>query len=299
MSLLAVGTLAFDSIETPFEKRGDVLGGSATHFAHAARLFGPVELVGVVGTDFPDHTLRAFAELGIGVRGVEIAPGRTFRWSGRYEADWNTRHTLDTQLNVFEHFDPKVPSALRSARFLFLANAQPAVQMRALEQVRSPELVVADTMNLWIDTKLGELETLLRRIHGLVLNEEEARMLTGRRNLFQAARILLEKGPRFVILKKGEHGAFLLGREVRFALPAYPVEDVVDPTGAGDSFAGGFMGYLAAERSLEPAALRRAMLYGTVTASYCVEGFGVEGLERVDRRRLDARHQELAALVTP
>ncbi len=299
MSLLAVGTLAFDSIETPFEKRNDVLGGSATHFAHAARLFGPVELVGVVGTDFPDHTLRAFAELGIGVRGVEIAPGKTFRWSGRYEADWNTRHTLDTQLNVFEHFDPKVPSALRAARFLFLANAEPSVQMRALEQVRSPELVVADTMNLWIDIKLGELELLLQRIHGLVLNEEEARMLTGRRNLFQAARLLLAKGPRFVILKKGEHGAFLLGRDVRFALPAYPVEDVVDPTGAGDSFAGGFMGYLSSVNSTQPDALRRAMLYGTVTASYCVEGFGVEGLERVDRARVDARYQELAALVTP
>src|SRR5262245_22005556 len=281
MSLLAVGTLAFDSIETPFEKRSEVLGGSATHFAHAARLFGPVELVGVVGTDLPDATLRRLAELGIGVRGIEIAPGRTFRWSGRYEADWNTRRTLDTQLNVFEHFDPKVPSTLRGCAFLFLANAQPEVQMKALEQVHAPELVVADTMNLWIDTKLGELELLLQRVHGLVLNEEEARMLTGRRNLFQAARILLEKGPRFVILKKGEHGAFLLGKDVRFALPAYPVENVVDPTGAGDSFAGGFLGYVASAGSVRPETLRRAMLYGTVTASYCVEGFGVEGLERV------------------
>ena len=299
MSLLAVGTLAFDSIETPFDARKDVLGGSATHFAHAARLFGPVELVGVVGTDFPDAILRRFRELGIGVRGVEIAKGKTFRWSGRYEADWNTRHTLDTQLNVFEQFDPKVPEAQKKSRFLFLANAQPEVQARALEQVRARELVVADTMNLWIDIKLAELEALMRRIHGLVLNEEEARMLTGRRNLFQAARILLEKGPRFVILKKGEHGAFLLGRDVRFALPAYPVEEVVDPTGAGDSFAGGFMGYLAAENSTAPGALRKAMLYGTVTASYCVQGFGVEGLERIDRARLDTRYHELAELVTP
>ena len=299
MSLLAVGTVAYDSIETPFETRHDVLGGSATHFAHAARLFGPVELVGVVGTDFPDETLRRFTTLGIGVSGIEIAKGKTFRWSGRYEADWNTRHTLDTQLNVFEHFDPKVPAAQRTSSFLFLANAQPAVQMRALEQVRGARLVVADTMNLWIDTKLGELEQLLRRVHGLVLNEEEARMLTGRRNLFQAARVLLEKGPGFVILKKGEHGAFLVGRDVRFALPAYPVEDVVDPTGAGDSFAGGFMGYLAACKTPDPSALRRAMLYGTVTASYCVEGFGVEGLEPVDRARLDARFQELDSLVTP
>jgi sugar/nucleoside kinase (ribokinase family) len=299
MSLLAVGTVAFDSIETPFEARAEVLGGSATHFAYAARHFGPVELVAVVGSDFPKATLERFGSLGIGTRGIEVAPGRTFRWSGRYGADWNTRHTLDTQLNVFEHFDPKVPPPQRTARFLFLANAQPAVQMRALEQLRAPELVVADTMNLWIDTKLGELETLLRRIHGLVLNEEEARMLTGRRNLLQAARLLLEKGPRFVILKKGEHGAFLLGRDVRFALPAYPVEDVVDPTGAGDSFAGGFMGHLAALGRLEVADLRRAMLFGTVTASFCVEGFSVEGLERVDRARLQRRYEELAALVTP
>src|SRR5262245_18013735 len=299
MSLLAVGTLAFDSIETPFERRNEVLGGSATHFAHAARHFGSVELVGVVGSDFPDETLRRFRALGIGVRGIEVARGRTFRWSGRYEADWNTRHTLDTQLNVFEHFDPKIPADLKSARLLFLANAQPAVQMRALAQMQAPELVVADTMNLWIDTKLGELEELLRKIDGLVLNEEEARLLTGRRNLFQAARLLLERGPRFVVLKKGEHGAFLLGRDVRFALPAYPVEDVVDPTGAGDSFAGGFMGYLSAVGRTEAADLRKAMLFGTVTASFCVEGFSVEGLEAVERARLEQRFQELAALVTP
>lgn len=299
MSLIAVGTLAFDSIQTPFEQREEVLGGSVTHFAHAARLFGPLDIVGVVGTDFPDAVLRRFTALGIGVAGVEIAKGRTFRWSGRYEQDWNTRHTLDTQLNVFEHFDPKVPAAQRDARFVFLANAQPAVQMKALAQLNKPRLVVADTMNLWIDIKLGELEELLRRIHGLVVNEEEAHMLTGRRNLFQAARILLEKGPRFVIVKKGEHGAFLLGRDVRFALPAYPVEEVVDPTGAGDSFAGGFMGYLAAVENLDPPTLRRAMLYGTATASFCVEGFSVEGLERTDRARLEGRFNELAALVTP
>jgi len=299
MSLLAVGTLAFDSIETPFEKRTELLGGSATHFAYAARLFGPVELVGVIGTDFPAETLASMSRAGIGVRGVEIAQGKTFRWSGRYEADWNTRHTLDTQLNVFEHFDPKVPAEQRGSRFVFLANAQPEVQMKALAQMKAPELVVCDTMNLWIDIKLGELEELLRKVHGLVVNEEEARMLSGRRNLFQAAKVLLAKGPRFVILKKGEHGAFLLGRDARFALPSYPVEEVVDPTGAGDSFAGGFMGYLASVGDVTPAALRRAMLYGTATASFCVEGFSTEGLARTERRALDGRVAELASLVTP
>jgi len=299
MGLLVVGTLAFDAIETPFERRTEVLGGSATHFAHAARFFAPVELVGVVGTDFPDQALRALEQRGIDVRGVEIAPGKTFRWSGRYEADWNTRVTLATELNVFERFDPKLPEAYRSARYLFLANAEPCVQMKALEQVTAPELVVADTMNLWIDIRLKDLEELLQRIDGLVVNEEEARMLTGKRNLFQAARALLERGPEFLIVKKGEHGAFLIGRDVRFALPAYPVEEVVDPTGAGDSFAGGFMGYLAGAKDLRPGSLRRAMLYGTVTASFCVEGFGVEALERLEKPRLEARFQELASLVTP
>ena len=299
MSLLVVGTLAFDTIETPYERRTGALGGSATYFAHAARFFGSVQIVGVVGTDFPDAALKQFSELGIDVRGIEIANGQTFRWSGRYEADWNTRHTLDTQLNVFERFDPKLPDDYRQSPFLFLANAEPAVQTKALLQLAAPRLVVADTMNLWIDSKLGDLEDLLRRVHGLVVNEEEARMLTGRLNLFQAARILLEKGPSFVLVKKGEHGAFLFAQDLRFALPAYPVEEVVDPTGAGDAFAGGFMGFLASARDTGPAALRRAMLYGTVTASFCVEGFSVDALANRDRAAIEARYRELASMVTP
>ncbi len=299
MTLLAVGTLAFDRVETPYDRREEALGGSATYFAHAARFFGPVQLVGVVGTDFPDETLKGLRVLGIDVRGIEIAPGKTFRWSGRYEADWNTRHTLDTQLNVFERFEPKLPEDFRDARYVFLANAEPAVQMRALAQCRAPKLVMADTMNLWIDSKLGDLEELLRRVHGLVINEEEARMLTGRRSLFQAARLLLERGPRFVVVKKGEHGAFLFGKELRFALPAYPVEEVVDPTGAGDSFAGGFLGYLAAVENTQSPTLRRAMLYGTVAASFCVEGFSVEGFSGQERSDVESRFNELASLVTP
>ena len=298
MSLTAVGTLAFDSIETPFERRTDVLGGSVTHFAHAARLFGPVEIVGVVGTDFPDAILRRFTELGIGVRGVEIAEGKTFRWSGRYEADWNTRHTLATHLNVFEHFDPKVPMAHRSARFLFLANAAPAVQAKALAQAVRPEFTMLDTMNLWIEIAREELLHLLRRVDALILNDEEARMLTGERNLLRAAAKALDLGPKHIVLKKGEHGAFLIGKGAHFALPAYPVEEVVDPTGAGDSFAGGFMGFLASQGNVEPGTLRRAMLHGTATASYCVEGFGVEALARASRAAVDKRCAEILSLVT-
>jgi sugar/nucleoside kinase (ribokinase family) len=299
MNLVVVGTLAFDSIETPYDRRERILGGSATYFAHAARYFGPVGLVGVVGRDFPRQALDDFRERGVDTRGVEEVDGRSFFWAGRYEADWNTRHTLDTQLNVFADFDPKLPPGYREAPFLFLANAEPTIQIRCLEQVRTPKLVVADTMNLWIDSKRGDLEEMLRRVHGLVLNDEEARMLSGRRNLFQAARAILELGPRFLVIKKGEHGAFLLGDDVRFALPAYPVEEVVDPTGAGDSFAGGFMGFLASNGALDPTSLRRAMLHGTVSASFCVEGFGTEGLANLDRERLEGRFRELCQFTTP
>ena len=298
MKLLVIGTLAFDSIETPDAKRTDALGGSATYFAWCASFFGPVRLVGVVGTDFPDVTLETMRARGIDCKGVEVAQGRSFRWSGRYEADWNTRHTLDTQLNVFANFDPKVPESFRDAQYVFLANAEPRIQMKALDQVKKPKLVVADTMNLWIDLKRDDLHALLRRVDGLVLNDEEARMLTGERSLFRAARAVLGLGPRFVILKKGEHGAFLFGEGLHFALPAYPVEEVVDPTGAGDSFAGGFMGYVASVDHPEPRTLRRAMLFGTVTASFCVEGFSVEGIARRSRSDVEQRFNDLSSITT-
>lgn len=298
MNMFVMGTLAFDSVETPEARRVEALGGSATHFAHAAAQFGPVGLVAVVGQDFPEEYLDAFRRLGIDCRGVEVAPGKTFRWGGRYEADWNTRHTLFTDLNVFADFDPKVPAAFREAEFVFLANAAPAIQLRTLEQCRRPRLVVADTMNLWIDIARPELLELLRRVDGLVLNDEEARMLAGERNFFRAARKVLELGPRFVILKKGEHGAFILGEGLHFSLPAYPVEEVVDPTGAGDSFAGGFMGHVAAVGDAEPRTLRRAMLYGTVTASLCVEAFSVESLARARRELIEKRFNELLSIVT-
>jgi sugar/nucleoside kinase (ribokinase family) len=261
-------------------------------------------MVGVVGSDFRDADLERLRGRGVDCEGVEIVEGRTFRWSGRYEADWNTRHTLDTQLNVFEHFDPKVPAGYRDSRFVFLANAEPQIQLRALEQCTRREFVLADTMNLWIDLRRDELLEVLRRIDGIVLNDEEARMLSGESNLIRAARRVRELGPRYVIVKKGEHGAFLVGEDAQFALPAYPVEQVVDPTGAGDSFAGGFMGYVAAAESTEPRTLRRAMLYGTVTASFCVQGFSIDGLVNGKgsggrrRAQIESRFNELLDITT-
>ena len=298
MSLLAVGTLAYDSIETVAAKRADLLGGSVTYFSLAAALFAKVSVVGVVGKDFRKQDLELLRAKGIDTEGVEVADGETFRWSGRYEADWNTRHTLATHLNVFEHFDPKVPPAQRAARFVFLANAAPEIQAKALAQVMAPTFVMADTMNLWIDIAKPALLHLLRKVDALILNDEEARMLTGERNLLRAASKALDLGPKHIVLKKGEHGAFLIGRGAHFALPAYPVEEVVDPTGAGDSFAGGFMGYLASVGTVDAPAMRRSMLHGTAAASMCVEGFGVEGLAKTTRRDLDARCHELRSIVT-
>ncbi len=299
MSLLVVGTLAFDSIETVHDRRDDALGGSAVYFSISSSHFTPVRLVGVVGNDFGDAYLEDLRRRGVDTAGVEIADGKTFRWAGRYEADWNTRTTLDTQLNVLADFDPKVPADHCDSDFVFLANASPAVQRKALEQVKQPRFVVADTMNFWIESALDELHQLLRKVDGVVLNDEEARMLSGEDNLIRAAHKVRELGPRYVILKKGEHGAFLLGDDVHFALPAYPVTQVVDPTGAGDSFAGGFMGYLASAQNLEARTLKRAMLYGTVTASYCVQGFSTEDCGGRTRADVESRFNELMDFVSP
>lgn len=298
MTLLVVGTVAYDTIETVFDRREEVLGGSATYFAMGASRFAPVNLVGVVGKDFRASDLSLMKEQGVDVAGVEHANGKTFRWSGRYEGDWNKRVTLRTDLNVLADFDPKLPDAFRKSRYVFLANASPEVQMKALNQVEAPEFTMMDTMNLWIDHACDGLREVLRKVDAIVLNDEEARMLTGEKNLIKAAAAVLGLGPRYVVLKKGEHGAFLMGGDVHFAIPAYPVENVVDPTGAGDSFAGGFMGYLASEKRHDPKALRRAMLFGTITASFCVEAFGVEALRPLKRVAVDERYDELLQIVT-
>ena len=293
MSLLVIGTLAYDSIETVNERRASVLGGSAVHFGISAANFGRVALVGVVGEDFRKDDLDFLQRRGIDTEGVERLDGRTFRWSGRYEADWNTRHTLETQLNVLERFDPKIPKSQRGARYVFLANASPEAQLKALSQCGERVFALADTMNFWIESSRGALNEVLSKVDGVVLNDEEARLLTGERSLIRAAERVRELGPRYVLLKKGEHGAFLIGEDVRYALPAYPVDEEVDPTGAGDSFAGGFMGYIASADSTEPRTLRRAMLYGTATASFCVQGFGVEGLRPHSRKSIESRFNEL------
>jgi sugar/nucleoside kinase (ribokinase family) len=298
MSLLAIGTLAYDTIETVHERRENVLGGSATHFVVAATVFGPARLVSIVGKDFQEEHLQALKDRGVDTSGVEIVDGKTFRWSGRYEPDWNTRHTLETELNCLTQFDPQVSDEHRSSGFLFLANATPSVQAQGVDQVDKPMFTMLDTMNLWIDTALDDLKAVLRRVDAVVLNDEEARMLTGESNLMKAAGQVLGMGPRYVILKKGEHGAFLLGEDVHFSLPAYPVTEVIDPTGAGDSFAGGFMGYLAECGNANPETLRRAMVYGTVTASFCVEGFGIGALAEKGRTAVDERFDQLMSIVT-
>lgn len=298
MSLLVIGTLAYDTVETVHDRREEALGGSAMYFSVAASTFTSPKLIAVVGTDFSEDHLEMLRSRGVDCSGVEIAEGKTFRWGGRYEADWNTRHTTFTDLNVFETFDPKVPATHADSRFVFLANAHPAIQARALDQVSRPEFVVADTMNLWIDIARDDLAALLRKIDGLVLNDEEARMLTGESNLIKAAQQVMGMGPRYVILKKGEHGAFLMSEDVHFALPSYPVSNVIDPTGAGDCFAGGFMGAVARAGNTDPATLRKAMLYGTVTASYCVQGFSIEDLGQRDQADIDARYDELLSIVT-
>lgn len=274
MNTLIVGSVAYDGIETIHGTVDRVLGGSATYASLAASFFGPVMLVGVVGEDFQEEHLLALKARGIDLSGLERREGRTFYWRGRYSPDFLSRTTLTTELNVFAHFEPVLPEEYRSAPFVFLANIAPQLQARVLEQVDSPHLVLADTMNLWIETAREELLDLLKRVNLLVLNDEEARQLTGEDNLIRAGRRLLTLGPARVIIKKGEHGAIAFSEDDYFVAPAYPLEQVVDPTGAGDSFAGALVGYLAAAETLTEGTLRRAILYATAVASLAVEDFG-------------------------
>jgi sugar/nucleoside kinase (ribokinase family) len=291
MTLLVVGSVAFDTIETPFGRAERVLGGSATFFLFAASYFTPQRLVGIVGADFPRESLAELQERGVDISGLTIDPqGKTFHWTGRYEGDMNAAQTLGVSLNVLGSYKASVPEAFRDSPYVFLANDHPRTQLDVLASVRGNPLSVADTRDFWIVEEPKLLGELLQRIDGLVLNEHEARLLTGEHNLVRAGGAILKRGPEFVILKKGEHGALLFCGEGTFAVPAFPLETVRDPTGAGDAFAGGLMGYLAStgKRSLE--AIRRGITYGTVTASVAVEDFSVEPFRRVGKQALADRH---------
>ncbi|WP_438030403.1 PfkB family carbohydrate kinase [Sorangium sp. So ce233] len=295
-SILIIGSMAFDDLELPSGNARNVVGGSATYASFAASCFAPVRTVAVVGDDFPEETLGAMRGRGIAVEGVERVPGKTFRWAGRYDVDLIHRTTLDTQLNVFASFAPKLPEAYRDSPFVLLGNIHPALQLDVLEQVRSPRFVLADTMNFWIDGEPKAVAAMLRRIDTLVVNDEEARLLSGKYNIRRAAKEILSRGPRRLIIKRGEHGALLFDEDGVFAAPGFPLEDVIDPTGAGDAFAGGLIGYLACQPEITPLALRRGMLHATATASFCVEAVGTQRIATVTRPDITARLSEIRAL---
>ena len=290
MSLLVVGSVAFDAVETPFGKRDKMLGGSAAHFSISASFFTDVRVVGVVGGDFGSDDEEVFKQREIDLTDLERIPdGQTFLWRGRYEYDLNTAHTLDTQLNVFADFKPKLSDEAKNARLVFLGNIQPDLQREVREQIPDAELVALDTMNMWIEIAR---EPLLRAIEGVdvvIINDAEARQLAGEPNIIKAARKILAWGPRVLIVKRGEYGAALFTPENYFAIPAYPLESVFDPTGAGDTFAGGFMGYLASQNNLDEAAMRRAMIFGSVMASFNVEEFGTERVRRLTYPEINER----------
>jgi sugar/nucleoside kinase (ribokinase family) len=296
MSVLVVGSTALDSIKTPKSENPRLLGGSASHAAVAASFFSPVKLIGVVGEDFPSRYLQLYRKHKIDLTGLQILPGKTFHWSGEYEANMNNRRTLLTELGVFETFTPTLPDSHRNDAFVLLANIAPSLQHHVLNQMERSRFVVADTMDLWLNIALSDLLKLLKRLDGFVLNDSEAHQLTKEDNEFAALKKIHRLGPKYVIIKKGSHGSLLSGPNGFFICPAYPLHKVVDPTGAGDSFVGGMMGYLATARGNVEQNLRRAMIYGSVVASFCCEGFGLTRTTRVTRRQIEQRVKELQRL---
>jgi sugar/nucleoside kinase (ribokinase family) len=289
MSLVVVGSVALDSIFTPFGETADALGGSAVYFSVAASLLHPVRVVGVVGNDYPLAELERLSARGIDWSGVEHADGESFRWKGKYSYDLQSRETLETRLGVFAHFQPRLPPAFRSAQYLFLGNIDPELQLGVLEQIERPVLVVCDTMNYWIQSKKEALLALLGRVDVLMVNDGEARELSGDWNIHRAARWILSRGPKRVVIKQGEHGALMVTSNRTFYAPAYPLEEVFDPTGAGDAFAGGFMGYIARSQDPDDENLRRAMVYGAAMGSYAVSQFGIRGFETVTMEDVERR----------
>ena len=297
MTLLVVGSIALDSIFTPFGETADALGGSAVYFSVAGSILHPVQVVGVIGKDYPRHELEKLAARGIDWGGVEQAEGESFRWRARYRHDLNSAETLETRLGVFSHFRPQIPEQFRSAPYVFLANIDPRLQLEVLRQVERPKLVACDTMNFWIESRRADLLELLGHVDLITLNDAEARQLTECSNLVQAARWIMERGPRHVLIKKGEHGAFMFNREEIFFAPAYPLESVFDPTGAGDSFAGGFMGYLARSGDMSDASMRRAVIYGSAMGSFAVEQFSIDRLLELDDATIRGRVADMRRLV--
>ncbi len=296
MSLLVVGSVALDSVHTPFGETADALGGSAVFFSVAAARLHPVQVVGVVGDDYPTDQLEQLAPLGIDWSGVERAKGESFRWKGKYSYDLQSRETLETRLGVFADFRPRLPAGAEAAKYIFLGNIDPELQLGVLEQVKEPALVACDTMNYWIQSKRDTLLALLAKVDLLMVNDSEAREFAGDWNIHRAGRWLLEQGPSRVVIKQGEYGALLIERGQTFSIPAYPLEEVFDPTGAGDAFAGGFLGYLARAGAVSTGAMRRAMVYGATMGSFAVSGFGVRGFDGVTSADVEDRVERFVAL---
>jgi sugar/nucleoside kinase (ribokinase family) len=296
MSVLVVGSVAFDTVTTPFGHKEKILGGSATYFSYSCSFFSPVNLVAVVGEDFPAGYRELLNERDINLDGLQVREGKTFHWGGSYRYDMNEAETEFTDLNVFEDFHPELPSDYRSSEYVLLANIDPALQLEVLDQIDNPRLVVGDTMNLWIELKKEVVEDVVRKLDILIINDAEARQLTSKVSLKKAADQLLGLGCKYVVIKKGEHGALLFSRDYIFSAPGLPLETVVDPTGAGDTFAGGFMGYLAKAGDISPEVMRKAMIYGSVMASFNVEDFSLERLKILQEDDIKARFQEFKVL---
>jgi sugar/nucleoside kinase (ribokinase family) len=296
MSILVVGSVAYDTVENHHGRAERVLGGSASFFSVAASFFVPVRLVAVIGEDFGDEQLAAFRDRPIDLEGLERTEGKTFFWEGKYSRDLNSRDTLRTDLNVFEFFDPKIPVSYRSSEAVFLGNIDPVLQRKVLEQVEKPRLVACDTMNFWIDGQLEELKETLRQVQVLLINDAEARDLSGEWNLVKAARAIRKMGPDTLVVKKGEHGVLMFTGEGAFSAPAFPLEEVFDPTGAGDTFAGGFLGYLAGCGGQDDAALRRAVVMGSALASFCCEAFSLDRLLTLTREEIEERYRRFQDL---
>lgn len=296
MSILVVGTVAFDSIETPHGLAERVLGGSASYFAVAASFFSPVKIVGIVGEDFPEDYLEIFSQRGVDLQGLKRAPGETFHWRGRYHEDLNVRDTVELHLNVLTGFSPTLPESYRDAEYVFLGNIDPGMQIEVLSQLRRMRLVACDTMDHWIQGSGEALRKLLQRIEMLIINDSEARLLSGEHNIVRAARSILKMGPKVVLIKRGEYGVLQFSDSSVFATPAYPLEEVFDPTGAGDSFAGGFLGHLARSGDRGQGGLRRAIVYGSVVASFTVEDFGLQRLTRLSVEEIEERYQRFIEL---